>query len=465
MERPGGRSMHCRWSALVVETALAVDGLREGDAHSGWQNLHERLSMRNEQTMEACPTCGALQPIPQFCGACGKPFPSVSGAGMTTLPPLQRRRKWLRRVGWFVGVPMVLLVVVLIVAASAGDPVALFLAVIAAVVPAVVYARVILSFDRYEIEPLRAILLAFGWGAVGAIIFSLIAQLIFAGLAIAYVGEDEADILSIVVAAPVTEEAFKGLALLLMLRFYRHELDNLLDGLIYGAMIGLGFAMTENILYFMQAYLEDGFLGLGVLFIIRAGVNGLGHAVYTGAFGAAIGWSRVRYKPGPARIIVPIIGYLIAVGLHMAWNGGLVLLDYLFEGASLLLAMVVQVPLVVIPPVLALYFIIRRAHRTEREILEEELDPEVRSGVLRPDEYQVLTTDRLRKQALKQAEREGGKERKQLLRQFYAAAGDLAFTLRHLRLDPRAEAQDRLAIAHHRQELARLRAQLGAARP
>jgi hypothetical protein len=77
----------------------------------------------------------------------------------------------------------------------------------------------------------------------------------------------------------------------------------------------------------------------------------------------------------------------------------------------------------------------------------------------------VLTTDRLRKQALKQAEREGGKERKQLLRQFYAAAGDLAFTLRHLRLDPRAEAQDRLAIAHHRQELARLRAQLGAARP
>ena len=49
--------------------------------------------------------------------------------------------------------------------------------------------------------------------------------------------------------APVTEEASKGLFLLLLLWWRRAELDGVLDGIVYAGMVGIGFAFTENILY------------------------------------------------------------------------------------------------------------------------------------------------------------------------------------------------------------------------
>lgn len=408
-----------------------------------------------------CPTCGAEQPGRHFCPHCGEPLaaaPARGGAlGVWPGPygrPIPRWQRW--AIGC-VGVPLFLLVLAIVLGASGGNLAALIIAGVAAVAPTYVYGRLILSFDKYEIEPRRTILFAFGWGAIGAILFSLIAELLFAGIAIAFVDEDAAGVLTVVVGAPVIEEACKGLALLGLLWFYRHELDNLLDGLVYGALIGLGFAMTENLLYFMQAYLEGGVIELGILFVIRAIVNGLGHAVYTGAFGAAIGWSRARYEPGPARILVPILGFLIGVLLHMAWNGGVLVVDHYFEGIGIALAMIVQSLLVVVPPLIVLYFIARRAGVMELGILREELEPEVARGVLTPDEYRTLTDNRLRKETLRQARQDGGVSRWRLQRQFFSTAGDLAFRLRHIRLDRRITPHDHHEVDHRRQQLAYLR--------
>ena len=66
---------------------------------------------------------------------------------------------------------------------------------------------------------------------------------------------------SLAVVAPVTEEATKGAFLLLLLWWRRHELDGVLDGIVYAGMVGIGFAFTENILYLAAAY--DGTDGLG----------------------------------------------------------------------------------------------------------------------------------------------------------------------------------------------------------
>ena len=61
------------------------------------------------------------------------------------------------------------------------------------------------------------------------------------------------------VVAPVTEEAAKGLFILLLLWFRRNELDGILDGIVYAGMVGIGFAFTENILYLAAAYIgSDG---------------------------------------------------------------------------------------------------------------------------------------------------------------------------------------------------------------
>ena len=82
--------------------------------------------------------------------------------------------------------------------------------------------------------------------------------------------------------APVAEEASKGLFLLLLLWWRRHELDGVLDGIVYAGMVGVGFAFTENILYLASAY--DGSDGLG-----PGGVDAL-----TGTFVAALPGQPVR---------------------------------------------------------------------------------------------------------------------------------------------------------------------------
>ena len=53
-----------------------------------------------------------------------------------------------------------------------------------------------------------------------------------------------------VVQAPIVEEVAKGLGLLLIFVTARRAFDGPVDGVVYGALIGAGFAFTENIQYF-----------------------------------------------------------------------------------------------------------------------------------------------------------------------------------------------------------------------
>lgn len=417
-----------------------------------------------------CRHCGSPFPGPNFCPACGfevvdRPMPMVDlqSPGLTpgAVPPPHRTASHWRR--WLAGcgcLPGTLLVVLLLFAAAEGDLGTLAVASLAAVIPTLFYVWFVLSLDRYEHEPLRVVAFAFGWGAVGAVLFSVFAELFFTGFAIVAAGEDAAGAWTIVVGAPVIEEAFKALALLLLFWFYRHELDNVLDGLIYGAIVGLGFAMTENIGYFIIAYEEDGVSGLGELFIVRAVINGFGHAMYTGVVGAAIGWSRGRYSRGPARVGVPVLGYLIGVLLHMLWNGGVLGISELQgETATVWSVMLVEVPLFVIPPLIILYIIARRGAETELGVMTVQLAAEVGYGVLTQQEYEEVTSHEQRKVNMRAARGRGWRTWR-TQRQFYMAAGDLAYRKHHLVQGQQQHPEDRSAILLSRGEIARTREML-----
>src|SRR5918995_5500704 len=69
--------------------------------------------------------------------------------------------------------------VVLLVVAAVPDRAGLLMSVAAASIPALIYAAIVLRLDRYEIEPLRAVLACFTWGSVGAILFSVATGLLF----------------------------------------------------------------------------------------------------------------------------------------------------------------------------------------------------------------------------------------------------------------------------------------------
>jgi RsiW-degrading membrane proteinase PrsW (M82 family) len=323
-------------------------------------------------------------------------------------------------------------IVVLLVVASVPDPIGLVLSVAAASVPALFYAGLVLRLDRYEIEPTRAIIACFAWGAIGAILLSVIGGLVVQAYLEGALGTDLASLASTAVAAPLIEETCKGIAVLAVLIVARDEIDSTLDGLVYGALVGVGFAMTENILYFGQSYLSGGIGEFGILVVARAVLSGLGHPSYTAVTGAAIGWARGRYGRGVARFIVPVLGWCAAVALHAAWNAGLIVTAALLgEEAGLLESVAIQSVLVIVPAVLVLYGVARMSARHELQILRDELQTEVALGTITQAEYQTIVDNSLRQRALVVARRAGGRGLQSRQRAFFQTAAELAFRHHH----------------------------------
>ncbi len=353
--------------------------------------------------------------------------------------------------------------VALIVVVSVQDGVALLVSVIAASIPALIYAGIVLRLDRYEIEPWRAVAACFAWGAVGAILLSIIGSLLFQDFVERRLGAEAADVASVVIGAPVIEETFKGIALVVVLLIARDEFDSVLDGLVYGALVGVGFAMTENILYFGGTYVTGGPGEFGILVLARAGLGGLGHPAYTAVTGAAIGWSRGRYGQGMARFIVPVLGWLVAVALHVAWNGGLVLTAiWVGEDAGLLQMVAIQTLIVIVPAVAVLYTIARLSARNELEILRQELHVEVSQGNLTQAEYLAITDDAQRRHALARAFATGGRRMRGELLTFFHVSADLAFRHHHRGRGERSTERQLSLDERDRQRLQQLRQNLAA---
>jgi len=418
-----------------------------------------------------CPTCGAPDAAGHFCTRCGAAFPvadaapatGVSRAAAAPLPPRTVRRR-LASVGiGCVGVAMAACVAFLVVA-SVPDPVALGLSVVAAIVPAAVYSWVVVRLDHNEAEPRRILVAAFAWGAVGAVLFSIIAGVLFQAILITAVAEQEATFFSATIGAPLIEETFKGVALLAILVFARDELDNVLDGIVYGALVGLGFAMTENILYFGAAYLEDGAAGLGRLFVVRAVVDGFGHAAYTATTGAGVGWARRQYRRGGWRFFVPFVGWALAVGQHFLWNAGIFVVPLLQgDDATVWSVVLVEAPLFLLPALVVLVVIARVARRREMRILHDQLAAETAGGVLTPAEHETLTSDGRRRQALAAAQRRGGRALRARQRRFFQVTAELAFRKYHLSRGERPKPGQRAPEDAYRAELAAIRTELAAA--
>ncbi len=127
------------------------------------------------------------------------------------------------------------------------------------------------------------------------------------------------DLLGASVVAPLVEEGVKALALITLFIFLRREIDSPMDGLIYGGMVGFGFAAVENIFYLFSAYSHEGIGGVLVLAFLRAGLFGLNHAMYTGFTGLGIALAlEVRNKAFKGLLI--LAGFGMAMLTHAFHN-------------------------------------------------------------------------------------------------------------------------------------------------
>ncbi|MBX3013380.1 MAG: PrsW family intramembrane metalloprotease [Caldilineaceae bacterium] len=260
--------------------------------------------------------------------------------------------------------------------------VALLISVAAAVIPTIVYVLIFYWADRYEREPIWLVLVAFVWGAVPAVVVSLFGELVLGWPWIDAPDNIAGAIIEGAIIAPVVEELAKGVALLLIFLFLQQEFDGVLDGIVYGALIGFGFAMTENFLYFVGAYDEGGFQQLTVVIFLRAVLFGLNHAFYTGLAGIGFGLARLARATWVKWLWI-FLGLAMAMLTHSLHNIGasLAAIDITGLGLSLLVA-VAGIGLVLVAVLLA--------WQHERNCIRRELAEEV-GTLLTAEDYLYLT--------------------------------------------------------------------------
>ncbi len=202
------------------------------------------------------------------------------------------------------------------------------LCIVAGIIPTVIYGWFVNWLDRHEKEPWWLLALVFLWGAIPAFIIAVVAQLLLGIPTNMAWSEAELahELVSASLWAPLTEEVAKGLGVILILVLARREIDSVLDGVIYGAMTGLGFAFVENVLYFGVALAEDGWGGWALTVVLRTIPFGLNHALFTGLTGAGLGLAYLNLKPW-IKLLAPSGGLFAGMLFHSLHNLGATLSD------------------------------------------------------------------------------------------------------------------------------------------
>jgi RsiW-degrading membrane proteinase PrsW (M82 family) len=307
------------------------------------------------------------------------------------------------------------LLVLLLIGIETG-PVAFLMGLVTAVLPLPIYLILVLWIDRYESEPYWMLATAFFWGALVAVFFAYVINTA-TSLAVAMMTEDAraGNTFGAVISAPIVEETAKALILFIFFFWKKDEFDGVIDGIVYAAMAGLGFAMTENIQYYGQAALQD--RGL-LVFILRGLLAPFSHPLFTSMTGIGLGLARQSQNIA-VKIITPILGLGAAIAMHTIWNGSI----FLFGGAGFVLMYAV----IMVPAFFLMFVVIALALRREGRLVKEFLTPDFHAGVLTQDEYDRLCTIRGRMGSSFNALSKGGFKGWQARRQLHQTASELAF--------------------------------------
>lgn len=335
----------------------------------------------------------------------------------------------------------------LVIGADLG-PRAFFLGVVLAVVPVPIYLSLALWLDRFEPEPPAALAQTFAWGATVAVLVSLVLNSYTESTLAQLFGARAAEIGGRIVSAPLVEELSKGVALVVLFRTLRDEFDDVLDGVVYAAMVGLGFAMMENVQYYGAAVEEGGHSSV-LTFAIRGMMAPFAHPLFTAMFGVGLGYARERGRPA-RRFWAPPAGFAAAVGLHALWNWAAGYDDTWF---------VLLYGLVMFPAFVGLLVIVYLSLVREGRIIRQHLEGLVEAGTITADELDRLCVVRSRLRASFAAWRTGGLLQWRARRELHRIASELAFhrwrVQRGLTLGPDADARREAAYLRRLETLCR----------
>ncbi|HJG92638.1 MAG TPA: PrsW family intramembrane metalloprotease [Brachybacterium massiliense] len=279
----------------------------------------------------------------------------------------------------------------------------------AALVPVAIVLAAVWWIDRYTPQPRMSLVSAFAWGAIGSVLLTLW----FGGFFTAWITPSQTDqlidsFLGAVVQAPVVEEAMKSAGLLFLLVWGRRYIAGPIDGVVYAALIGGGFAFTENILYFGSSFHQAQAAGevevFWQTFFLRGLLSPFAHVSFTALCGLGLGIAAER-RSLMLYFGLGVGGLSLGMVLHALWNGSTFFLPVDPEAplaGFLRYYVTVQVPIFVLLVAIVLFLRLR-----EKRILRRQLSEYGRAGWFSPAEVELLVSMRRRRRAERWAARHG----------------------------------------------------------
>ena len=257
--------------------------------------------------------------------------------------------------------------------------------------------------DIWEREPFPEIVVRIIWGGIPAIIITISISIIFdlfsleTGIIADAAIEEFAKGLGIIFVfsskypfrksrfSTESETDIRNILALLSFKMLRsesqgeREIDSPLDGLIYGAMVGLGFSLMEDIGYY------GNFIGsseeLMLFVILRSIFLGLGHVCFSGFLGLGIVYGMTQ--KGIYRTIYPLFGLLVAITYHTLFNYSIIF--------GLDKTILVYIPIVILFIGLLILFI-----QQERKWIYEELTEEANTNLLTTEQIDLVLSPHFR---------------------------------------------------------------------
>lgn len=206
---------------------------------------------------------------------------------------------------------------------------ALWIAAVLNGILAAVFVLILSRMDLFEREPAAVRAAAFIWGAVVATSVAIIANNNLLALLTKLFGTEFAARWGAALAGPTNEEWLKTLGVIILVLIVREHFNRSIDGLTYGAMCGLGFQVTENMVYAINNAFSNpnsdvaGAVSITIMRIVVAGP--WSHPIYSGVAGLGIAYAVTTkgHRSTFRRYGIAVGLFVLAWLMHALWNSPL----------------------------------------------------------------------------------------------------------------------------------------------